>query len=455
MRHHSLVIAACMTAFSLPVSAEVSAEEAAQLKTTLTPMGAERAGNKEGTIPAWTGGYTTPPAGFKAGQRRPDPYAADKPLYSITAKNMDQYADKLSDGYKAMLKRYPDFRIDVYPTRRSAAAPQYVYDNTFKNATRAKLVDSADGYPIPSGAFGGAPFPIPKSGIEVVWNHLLRFQGEATVMSGGQVWMVTADGKKLMTVEGQQEIKMPYYDPKGSAEKFDGLYWLTRVSNVGPAIRAGEAIVGRVNLEESKTNSYVYLTGQRRVRKLPNAFGDTPTPTSAGVATFDEVNVFAGNPGLFDWKLVGKKEMLVPYNSYKTLEPTSADPLLTAAFINPDYMRWELHRVWVVDAELKPGKRHSTPKARYYFDEDSWMGVMGDRWDAKGQLWKTLFGTTVVYPEIPLAEHAFYGFYDLLSGAWVAGPLANQPSKMIGRRAVTELKNDIFTPDGMVGDQLR
>jgi hypothetical protein len=451
----ALLVLCLASAWPLGTLAAVSADEAATLKTKLTPLGGERAGNADGSIPAWSGGYTTVPAGYKPGQRRSDPFASDKPLYTISSKNMEQYADKLSDGQKAMLKRFASYHLDVYPSRRTAAAPQWVYDNTLKNATRAKLAEGSSGYPIPVGAYGGAPFPIPKTGLEVVWNHLLRFQGSATRMSNGQTWMVTADGKRVMTVEGQQDIKMPYYDPNGSADKFDGLYWMTRVVNVAPAIRAGEAIVGRVNLDESKTNSYVYLTGQRRVRKLPNAFGDTPTPQSAGVMNFDEINVFAGNPGLFNWKLVGKKEMLIPYNSYKVLGPTSAEPLLESAHLNPDYIRWELHRVWVVDAELAAGKRHSAPKSRYYFDEDSWIAAMGDRWDAKGQLWKTLFGTTVAYPEIPLTEHAFYGFYDLISGAWYAGPLANKPAAMIGRYAVPDMKDEAFTPDAMVGDQLR
>ncbi len=156
--------------------AQVSPEEAAKLKTTLTPLGAERAGNKEGTIPAWDGGLTKPAPGFKNGGRRPDLFPNEKPLFSITAKNMDQYADKLTDGTKAMLKKYPAYRVDVYPTHRTAAAPQWVYDNTFKNATRAKLVNGSAG-PEPSGAYGGIPFPIPANGAEAMWNHLLRWRG--------------------------------------------------------------------------------------------------------------------------------------------------------------------------------------------------------------------------------------------------------------------------------------
>jgi hypothetical protein len=445
---------ACAAVVPLMAVAGVSSQEAQQLKSTLTPMGAEKAGNKDGSIPAWAGGSLKVPDGYKAGQRRADQFPGEKPLYTVTAKNIDQYADKLTDGQKEMLKKYPTYRLNVFPTHRTALAPQSVYDNTFKNATNAKLVPGSS-YDVPSGAFGGVPFPIPKSGVEVVWNHLLHYQGVATRVTNGQTWMVTADGKKVLTVEGKQEIKMPYFDPKGSAEKFDGTYWFTRVVNVGPAIRAGEAIVGRVNVDEAKTNAWVYLTGQRRVRKLPNPAGDTPTPTSAGVMSFDEVNVFASQPGLFNWKLVGKKEMLIPYNNSKPFEALKAEDLMEDRHLNPDHIRWELHRVWVVDAELAPGKRHTAPKGRYYFDEDSWLAVLGDRWDAKGQLWKTLFGLPVVYPEMSLTDHALYGFYDLISGTWFAGPFVNKPAPMMGLQPVSDLKDEFFTPDAMVGDQLR
>ncbi|BAI74622.1 hypothetical protein AZL_a10910 (plasmid) [Azospirillum sp. B510] len=449
----SAVLAASVSA-GLPAVAAVSEQEAQQLKSTLTPLGGERAGNKDGTIPAWNGGEVKLPSGFTSAQRRPDPFAAEKPLYSISAKTMAQYADALTDGQKAMLQRYPNYRMDVYPTHRTAVAPQWVYDNTLRNATRAKLVDGAN-YPIPSGAYGGPPFPIPKSGLEVMWNHLLRYQGTQTRTINGQTWMVTADGKKVMVVKGEQDILMPYYDPNGSAEKFDGVFWLTRVMNDGPPIRAGEALVGRLHVDDAKTNTWVYLTGQRRVRKLPNPNGDTPLPTSAGLLSFDEVSVFAGGPGLFDWTLVGKKEMLIPYNAYKMLQPDNPEALMTGAFLNPDHVRWERHRVWVVEASLKSGKRHTSPRSRYYVDEDSWLAVLADRWDANGQLWKTLYGMPVTYAEMSMTEIVTFGFYDLLSGAWYAGPFMNAPASAIGVTPSTDLKDSDFTPDAMVGNQLR
>ncbi|WP_298331495.1 DUF1329 domain-containing protein [Asticcacaulis sp.] len=458
MKLQRLFLGAALTlsvaAATLPAFAAATEKEARQLQTILTPLGGERSGNKDGTIPEWKGEGVAMPPGFTNAQRRPDPFAAEKPLYSITGANMAQYADKLSDGQKAMLKRYPAYRIDVYPTHRTAVAPQWVYDNTFKNATRAKLVDGTN-YPIPSGAFGGPPFPIPQSGLEVMWNHLLRYTGIQTRASNGQTWMITADGKKVMVVKGEQHNMSPYYDPNGSAEKFDGVYWQTRVLNDGPPIRAGEALVGRLHVDDTKTNTWVYLTGQRRVRKLPNPNGDTPLPTSAGLISFDEVSVFGAGPGLYDWKLVGKKEMLVPYNTYKMLQPDNPETLMTGPFLNPDYVRWELHRVWVVEATLKAGKRHTSPRSVYYVDEDSWLALLGDRWDVNGQLWRTVYGMPITYGEMSMTDIVTFGYYDLVSGAWYAGPFMNAPGPTIGVGASTDLKEGDFTPDAMVGNQLR
>ena len=98
----ALAITGCLSA-----SAEVSPDEAKQLSDTLTPWGAEKAGNKDGSIPAYTGGLTKPPASYDPAKKGmlPDPFADEKPLYSVNAKNMAQYADKLSEGVKAALAR--------------------------------------------------------------------------------------------------------------------------------------------------------------------------------------------------------------------------------------------------------------------------------------------------------------------------------------------------------------
>jgi len=403
--------------------ATASAEEAAQLGKSLTPLGAEKAGNKDGSIPAWDGGLRTPPAGFRNGGRRDqDPYAGEKPLFSITARNMEQYADKLTEGTKAMLMKHASYRIDVYPTHRTAAAPQWVYDNTAKNAVRARLSDQQ----VPVGAHGGIPFPIPKNGAEVMWNHVLNWRGENWQV-GNRAYLITSEGKPVMTVDGIADTTMPYYYKDGSVESADGGYWSIRLVNLGPPIRAGEAILGRLNLDSARDVSYVYLAGQRRTRKLPNSCCDSPTPATAGVMSFDEINVFGGRLDRFDWKLVGKKEMFIPYNSNRSLGGKDLD-LIGKNHLNPDRVRWELHRVWVVEANVKPGVRHVAPKGRYYIDEDTWVAVLGDRWDAKGQLWKTMWQLPVMMPDLPATTPVSFGFYDLLSNTWFANSISNEKS---------------------------
>src|SRR5207253_8265561 len=128
---------ACATLAAPLSQAAVSAQEAATLMTTLTPVGAERAGNKDGSIPPWEGGYPADASYNSA--TIPDLFDKDKPLFTITQQNVAQYADKLTEGTQGLLKKYPSFKVRVYPTRRTAAAPQWVYDNTFKNATRATM----------------------------------------------------------------------------------------------------------------------------------------------------------------------------------------------------------------------------------------------------------------------------------------------------------------------------
>ncbi|MDZ7922034.1 DUF1329 domain-containing protein [Rhodoferax sp.] len=449
MKQHGFVIA-CMLLLGTTghAVAGVTAEEAARLKTELTPFGAERAGNKDGSIPAWTGGYTTPLAGFKNGGRRSDPFAAEKPLYSITAANMAQYADKLTDGTQALLKKYPkSYRVDVYKTHRTAAAPQWVYDNTFKNATNASM----DGELV-KGAFGGIPFPVPKTGREVMMNHELHWRGEAW-QNDFRGYMGTSSGQMVMSVQGIGDFQMPYY-ANGQADKFTGEHWLVRVVNSGPPVRAGEAITGRQTLDPDKAGTWVYLTGQRRVRKLPNACCDTPTPATSGVASFDEVDVFAGRGDRFDWKIVGKKEVLIPYNSNGLHTPTKDSDVLMANHLNPDHVRWELHRVWVIESTLRSGQRHQAPKSRYYVDEDTWVAVLGDRWDGNGQLWKTIWSHPVVMPDLPATTpQQQWGFNDLLSGAWYASGVVNereQHYKILPRRA-----DSFFTPDAMAGQGVR
>lgn len=450
MKRFSLSLLSLMLICTQQAVAAVSADEAAKLQSELTPFGAQRAGNADGSIPAWDGGLTTPTPGETPGGRRTDPFKGEKPLFTINAGNAEQYADRLTDGTKAMLAKYPDsYRIDIYPTHRTAAAPQWVYDNTLANAKRAKL----DG-DVVVGAFGGIPFPIPANGAEVMWNHLLRWRAP-TARFSATAYQLTADGKAVLASDASSTQQVPYYFKDSTLEDYSksNVYYNVRVNLTAPPIRAGEGIVGRQNLDAAKDQAWVYLVGQRRVRKLPNTCCDTPSPTMAGVMSFDELEVFSGRLDRFDWKLLGKEEKYIPYNGNKMLEPTSDKEVLSAHHLNPDHVRWELHRVWVVEATLRNGQRHQAARSRYYCDEDTWTCVLGDRWDANGQLWKSTWGQILVMPELPGNFMYSFGFNDLLSGAAFAAGFYN--SKPVHYELLERLPDAEFTPDALANDGIR
>ncbi|GGN24506.1 MULTISPECIES: DUF1329 domain-containing protein [Marinomonas] len=436
-----LVASAVLGCFSLASYAAVSPEEAARLGVDLTPFGGEKAGNSDGTIPAWTGGFNDPIPGEVLGGKRLDPFAKEKPLYTVTAANMDKYAEKLTDGVKAMLKKYPDtYRLDVYPTHRTATAPEWVYNYTVQNALKAKM----DGHNI-TGAYAGIPFPIPQNGLEAINNHRLSWRGVSWESEINQ-YQITSNGNVVLTTDGLLKNQMPYYFQEGSSEEFDGYFWEVNLENYGPPIRAGERIVGRTNLDDSKSAAYVYLTGQRRVRKLPNACCDTPTPATAGLMSFDELSVFSGTTEVFDWKLLGKKEIFIPYNENRFLQ-YSDEQAISGSHLNPDAVRWELHRVWVVEATLADGKRHQAARSKYYLDEDTWQASLGDRWDSNGQLWKTLWQFNYVMPEFPGTIPQTFGFYNLLSGEAYIANMMND--KSFHNRPVERIPTSTFTGQGL------
>jgi hypothetical protein len=447
---HTLLAAACAALLPLAAAAAVSADEAAKLKTTLTPMGAERAGNAAGTIPAWDGGLTKAPAGYKNGDPRPDPFPNDKPTLTINARNMDQHADKLSDGVKALMKKYPDFRIDVYPTRRSAAAPQYVYDNTFKNATKAKLVDNGQGV---EGAFGGIPFPITKDPYEMILNHRLAWTG-VNIQSPLRVWVMTADGKRSMASGGNQTFRKVYYDPDVTPDKFDGYYSLGKFAATEPGSKAGEAILAHDGLNASSPRGlWQYLVGQRRVRKAPSVGYDTPDAVTSGIGLFDEAFMLFGPIDKHELKLIGKKELYIPYNNNRAAL-AKVDELVTPKTLNPSLVRWELHRVWEVEATLAAGKRHVAAKRKYYIDEDTWQIILLDGWDAKGELWRTNFTLTLTTPDVPAVLGLFFwGGYDMQTGAYYLNMATNELPVQV--KVLPKLDRSFFSPEELANESTR
>lgn len=412
------------------------------LKGQLTPLGAIRAGNADGTIPAWTGGGYPMPEGYQPGDPRPIPFANEQPLFTITSANMAQYADKLSGGLQGIFQKYPDFTMQVFPTHRTAIAPQYVYDYTYENATTAQLSPEGDSL---TGVYGGLPFPIPKNGQEVIWNHQLVWTG-VTTYNVGEAYTITSSGEVVLDSRNNFWVQCPYYMENGK-DTWNGFYQQALIIPTAPPYEAGGGIVRNQPVDYGKSDvaAWEYLVGQRRVRRAPELQFDTPNSLEAGVSDWDEVYIFQGKLHEYDWVYTGIKEMYVPYNTNK-MYAVPAEQQFSTHFMNPDLMRWELHRCRVVEAILKPGQRNVDAKRIIYCDEDTGGAMLGEVYDASGALWKVQHSMAAIYGDIPCVQTAqFFVAYDLHAGNYAAGDEFNAgcPAQW---KPIPTLPDSFFTP---------
>ncbi|WP_394238945.1 DUF1329 domain-containing protein [Pseudomonas anguilliseptica] len=440
LRKHTLIGAAIALALSAGSAfAAVSPAEAAKLGASLTPFGAEKAGNAAGTIPEWVGGITQAPAAYKTpGQHHVDPFADDKPLFTITKANLDQYKDNLTPGQIAMFNTYPNsYQMPVYQTRRSGSAPQWVYDNTIKNASTAKLLDGGNGF---SDAYGGIPFPIPQNGVEALWNHIARYRGTYIVRRASEVAVQRNGSYSLVT--SQQEAMFKFYNPKGTAADLNNIMFYYLSFTKSPARLAGGAVLVHETLDQVKEprQAWGYNAGQRRVRRAPNLAYDTPIAAADGLRTADDTDMINGSPDRYDWKLVGKKEIYIPYNSYKVTSPdVKYKDLLQVGHLNPAFTRNELHRVWVVEGTLKSGSRHIYSKRTLFLDEDSWQAAVVDQYDGRGELWRVSIAYLKNYYDLPTTWSALDTFHDLQARRYHVQNLDNEePSTIDFSQAVPD-----------------
>ncbi|HEY4249026.1 MAG TPA: DUF1329 domain-containing protein [Lacunisphaera sp.] len=419
-----LAVGFCSFASALIAHASISAADANRLGNDLTPLGGEKAGNADGTIPAWDGGITTPPAGYTVGMHHPDPFKDDQVLFRITAANADKYADKLTAGSMALLKTYPDYSMPVYATHRSFSNPQRIYDATKKYSQTAALTGDGNGI---TGAVVGTPFPIPQNGLEVVWNHLTRYRGVAAERHVSQAAPQRNGSYTLVDFEDETLFN---YAREGIEEKdLDNILLYYKQAVVAPARLAGSILVVHETMDQVKEarRAWVYNTGQRRVRRAPNVAYDNPGTAADGMRTSDQFDMFNGAPDRYEWKLVGRKEMYVPYNSYKLhSDKIKNSDILKPLHINQDLTRYELHRVWVVEATLKPGTNHIYSRRTMYFDEDSWQILAADQYDGRGQLWRVSEAHCINYYDAHVFWSTLEVHTDLIAGRYIAFGLDNE-----------------------------
>ena len=394
----------------------------------LTQLGAEQAGNAAGTIPAWTGGLTEPPPSYRPGLHETDPFPEDKPLFQINAANAGQYAQQLSPGQQALLARYPDtWHMNVYPSRRSAAFPDFVYEAVEGNTGTAQVTLEGSGGV--TGARVSSPFPRPTSGVEAVWNHNLRFralrldrvEGTAAVTRGGRYTLVVA----------QQDWGFPYGLPHKTSfsRRYPNVLLAVKSKVIMPALLSGDGtlVFETINQTRDPRKTWLFPRALRRVLRVPLFAYQIPGGNSDGLRTVDDFGLYNGAPDRYEWTLVGKQELYIPYNAYRLHGPQVSDTdIVRTGHINPDHVRYELHRVWVVEGLLKEDARHIYSRRVFYLDEDSWQIAVADSYDMDGTLWRVNEAHAINYYTVPVLWSTLEVFHDLLAGRVLIDGLDNQ-----------------------------
>ncbi|MEH6671048.1 DUF1329 domain-containing protein [Halopseudomonas sp.] len=419
------VLMASMMAISTATMAAATPEQVAALGNTLTPVGAEKAGNAAGTIPEWTGGLPTDAAQVSENGFVSNPFAEDKPLFVITAQNYQQYADNLAPGQIAMFERYPEtFKMPVYESRRSVSMPDAVYSATRDNAANTKLV--ADGYGLENYKLANA-FPIPANGLEVVWNHITRYRGEAFQRV---VVQATPQVNGSYTIVRFNE---DYVIPQGLADftpgTMDNILYYFKQQVTDPSRLAGNVLLVHetINQVETPRMAWIYNAGQRRVRRAPQVSYDGPGTAADGMRTSDNLDMYNGAPDRYNWELKGKKEMYIAYNSYKLGSPEQQySDIIQAGHLNSDLTRYELHRVWEVEATVKPDQRHIYAKRHMFVDEDSWQAAHIDHYDGRDTMWRIAEAHSLHRYKDQVPGYAAETLYDVLAGRYLVMGLSNE-----------------------------
>ncbi len=420
-------VIAMTLALSANTQAKVSQEAADRLGKDLTPVGADPNANAEGTIPAWTGGFSRNyqiPSGYKPGDFHLNPFPDDKILFTIGADNLEQYKDHLSAGQIALINQYPaTYKIHVYQSRRTAEMPQEVYDALKYNATHSELVPSGNGV---VDMKIGTPFPVTENGLEMVWNHVTRYRGKAVYVYGASAAPLVDGAYTIVKDEGSLVFNSEFMGVKG--HKLGNIVFFYEVKTTAPTRLAGDVLLVHETLDQSKEPrlAWTYSAGQHRVRRAPQVAFDTARGVD-GMRTADNLDIYNGSPERYDWTYEGKKEVYLPYNMYEFASPkNSYKDILTRNHPNVEKMRFELHRCFVVTGKLKPGMKHVYAKRTFYIDEDSWQISLADQFDGKGKLWRVSEAYPINYYDAGIHWNIGETHHDLLARRYLIGTLSNE-----------------------------
>lgn len=424
--------------------AQAKSSDPSELGKSLTPLGSEMAANADGSIPAWTGGLGKDAGSVDSKGSYSDPFANEQPLFSITAQNVAQYQQFLTPGQVAIFKRYPDsYMMNIYPTHRSANLPQAVLDESRANVGKTTLADGGNGM---HGYTRGIPFALPTEGLEVMWNHMTRWRGGSYERISSTA-LVRENGTTSYT---RVHALINFAESISGLPSASNVLFMFKSRILEPARLAGEAVLVHEPIDQvaELRSAWQYVPGQRRVRRAPMIAYDNSARNSNGLITSDNVDGYNGAPDRYNWKLIGKQELYIPYNSYKLgSRGLKYDEIIKPNHINQNLARYEKHRVWVVEATLKAGARHIYAKRRFFIDEDSWQIAQIDQYDSRGELWRGVEIHAMHYYDHGFTYNVLEASYDLLSGRYYAGGLTNEEKQPT--RVGFAAKTDDYTPSDL------
>jgi len=415
--------------YTLNAHAKVSSREADKLGVVLTPFGSIKSGSQR--VPAWHGGLSTAPKGYMgAGQHHIDPFLSEEISFTIDSSNYIYFKKYLTAGQLAMFKAYPgSFKMNVYPSHRTHAMPNWINQNTRRNAKSSSLSNQGAGI---KNAYGGIPFPIlhgrnRDKALQAIWNHMTRWRGVFVTNSFTEI-AVHKNGN-YTPVSVQQEVLFNFHRPNSNFKSMDNvlLYFISFTK--APALLAGGALLVHETLDQVIDNreAWDYSKSQRRIRRAPNLAYDSPIASSNNTRTVDDTDMFNGATDRYDWAYKGLKEYFIPYNNYKigTKGIKYAD-LVMPGHINSEYLRWEAHRVHVVEASLKKNERHIYQKRLFFIDEDSWGIALVDQYDHRGNLWRVSMALLKNFYELPGVLAGVNIFHDLQAQSFSANGLYSE-----------------------------
>ena len=395
---------------------------AAASEPALTPFGSPVAGNSANTIPTWQGGITEIPAGYERRKFHPDPFRDDRPIRVITSENLENYRAQLTPGQQQLFESYPaSFRMDIYPSRRSHSLPEWVSEGTRRNAQNARLSEGDNAI---ENLGPGTPFPHAQTGVEIIWNHLNRFRGtfirvtdtEANVFPTHQV-----------AYRISHEVAFPPY-ASGSTEGAANnilLYYTSFLLSPPSYAGGGFLVVDFLNQQIQPRLVWTYDPGSRRVQRLASTTHDSVASLAENLRLVEDTDMFNGSPGAYDWRYLGVREVWIPYNNYR-LPTVKFSDILTPHHLNPDHVRWELHRVRVVEGTAKAGTNPVYSRKVAYVDEDSWGIALMENYDREGNLWRLGVSHPISFYEVPMTFSVADVTHDFRERAYNVRNLLNE-----------------------------